>query len=113
MLAEPWLMLALLSLIVGEAFDFTESRRLDRAWKPNIGKMMFTPYLRVVPMHLTLLAADHFGRVSGFVFLPLRAAVDIGMVLVQRHYLEERRRAMAIEEATQRVRQLPEKRVAS
>jgi hypothetical protein len=104
-LAEPWVILALVSFIVGEAFDFTESRRLDRDWKPNIGTMMFTPYLRVVPMHAAVFAVDKLGALSGFVFLPLRTGVDVGMVLIQRHYLDERRRAIAIDEAKRQVQQ--------
>jgi hypothetical protein len=67
--------------------------------------MMFTPYLRVVPMHAVIVAVDKLGGFAGFVFLPLRAGVDIGMVLIQRHYLDERRRAIAINEAKRKVRQ--------
>lgn len=36
-------------------FAFLASRKTDRAIKPNLGVLMFFPYARILPMHLTII----------------------------------------------------------
>lgn len=82
-----WVALTAGGLIVGEALTLARHRRLDAQWKPNLGTMMFQPYLRIIPMHLTII----FGAMTGpaaLIFIPLKIVADVGMLLV-----EERREA--------------------
>jgi hypothetical protein len=78
-------------LALGALFVFaqyTEHRRAvaaDRGLRPNIGAMMFLPYVRVVPMHLIILigAALGGGPVAIVVFGAFKAAADAGMLVLE------------------------------
>jgi Family of unknown function (DUF6498) len=65
----------------------------DERSKPNIGAVMFLPYLRIVPMHLTIIlgvAAGHGGGV--LLFGALKTAADALM-----HWIEYRITSRAVE----------------
>jgi len=73
-----------------QAFSFFYNRKWDTAKKPNIGKLLFFPYARIVPMHLTLIFG---GILSGGVFeskltlaifMTLKAIADIVMHIFER-----------------------------
>ena len=78
-------------LALGALFAFTqygEHRRTvasDRALEPNIGAMMFLPYVRVSPMHLMILigAALGSGGAAVVVFGVLKAAADALMLVLE------------------------------
>ena len=78
-------------LALGALFVFTqyvEHRRTvatDRGLRPNIGAMLFLPYVRVVPMHLMILigAALGSGAVAIVVFGGLKAAADALMLVLE------------------------------
>ena len=58
----------------------------DLASNPNIGTLMFFPYLRVIPMHLIIfigLWAGHGSRTELFFFLFMKTGVDMLMHVVQ------------------------------
>ncbi len=60
----------------------------DRQGCPNIGTMMFLPYLRVVPMHLTIglaAASGMEGTLALLLFGSLKTLADVGM-----HYAEHK-----------------------
>lgn len=40
---------------VNHLYSYRYHRQLDEQGTPNIGKLMFTPYARIVPMHLTIM----------------------------------------------------------
>lgn len=79
-------------LALGAVFSFTqygEHRRnvaLDRGRRPNIGSMMFLPYLRVLPMHLVIIAGAMLkdGGIALVVFGALKTAADVGMLVLER-----------------------------
>lgn len=50
--------------------------------KENIGKMFFTPYLRVIPMHLTIILPGLLGFGSSVIFLVLKMMADLIMYIV-------------------------------
>jgi hypothetical protein len=78
-------------LALGAVFAFTqyaEHRRnvaLDRGRRPNIGAMMFLPYLRVVPMHVIIIggAMLHGGGAALIVFGALKTLADVGMLILE------------------------------
>jgi len=57
-------------LVCGFAYVFAQGKTCeqqiasDALGKPNLGKLMFLPYLRILPMHLTII----FGIIGGSTF---------------------------------------------
>jgi hypothetical protein len=63
-------------------FSFFANRKADSEKKQNIGKVMFFPYARIIPMHLTII----FGLYTqiGFVFfLILKTIADVTMHMAE------------------------------
>jgi hypothetical protein len=58
---------------------------VDRRGRPNLGTLMFTPYLRIVPMHLTIILGGVLGGGAGALLLfgLLKLGADVGMHLVE------------------------------
>lgn len=56
--------------------------------RPNLGQVMFHPYWRIIPMHLTILAASWTNQSLVF-FLILKTVADAGMHSVQ-HQLDQK-----------------------
>ncbi len=83
-----------LYVIVALSFVFAHRRshrehvEADLAGRPNLGALMFMPYLRVIPMHLVILfgAAKGGGVGTILLFTILKTLADIGM-----HKFEHRR----------------------
>ena len=57
-------------------------KRIPETKKVNVGKMFFTPYLRIIPMHLVILLPSFFGITASIIFLVLKMVADIGMYLL-------------------------------
>ena len=58
----------------------------DQQGRPNIGGVMFLPYLRIVPMHLTIIVGIGAGYTGGVVlFGALKTLADALM-----HWIEYR-----------------------
>ncbi len=51
----PWVLLAGAVFLINHWQSFLRFREADRQGEPNIGTLMFLPYLRIVPMHLTII----------------------------------------------------------
>lgn len=81
--------IAIMSIALGGAvfftdhfFSFLHNKKADEESKPNIGKIMFSPYARIIPMHLIiLLGAGLFltsqNQLLLIFFLLLKTLVDI------------------------------------
>jgi len=78
-------LICILVFAVNHYFSYRYNRDLDRRGTPNIGTLMFTPYLRIVPMHLTILfgATREFSTIGLLFFGGLKTVADILM-----HYVE-------------------------
>ncbi len=71
-------------------YSYRYHRELDRRGTPNIGKLMFTPYLRIIPMHLTIIfGATMAGSLSLLLFGLLKTAADVTMHLVEHKTLRK------------------------
>jgi hypothetical protein len=85
---DPWYLVCGLVFAVNHFFSYRYNRELDRQGTPNIGTLMFLPYLRIVPMHLTIV----FGASRGYpgfgllIFGGLKTVADVLM-----HYVEHGR----------------------
>ena len=70
---------------VYQGYSFFHNQKWLVESKPNIGKMMFFPYARVIPMHLTIVCASSaWGqRQSLALFLFLKLLADVIMHIVE------------------------------
>lgn len=80
-----------LSFIHGQRITYHEQVASDVGAKRNLGGLMIFPYLRVVPMHLTIILGFVVGQGAGLLlFGGLKTAADVGMHLVERHWAKRR-----------------------
>ncbi len=76
---------------VNHLFSFLYNSKKDANKKQNIGNIMFYPYIRIIPMHLTILFGGGFMMTGGdargilILFLLLKTFVDVVM-----HSIEHR-----------------------
>lgn len=68
---------SLLALAISYVFYFIQNKIKYSQVKRSIGAMFFTPYLRIVPMHLTFLLPKFFHWQPALTFLVLKMAMDI------------------------------------
>ena len=63
-------------------YSYAHNREHDQSRKPNIGVIMFFPYLRIIPMHLTIVIGGTIAPASNGVllmFLGLKTLADVAM----------------------------------
>jgi hypothetical protein len=83
--------------VLGLSFVFSHWRshrehvEADLAGRPNIGKLMFMPYLRVIPMHIVILFGAAQGGGVGMVllFVVLKTLADLGMHRFEHRKLQQ------------------------
>jgi hypothetical protein len=82
---DPWFWLATGGFALNHLWSYRYNRALDRAGTPNIGTLMFTPYLRIIPMHLTIIFGGMFvhNTLTLLLFGVLKTGADVGMHLVE------------------------------
>jgi hypothetical protein len=87
------------ALAHGYSLWWNESRDFkDR--KPNLGTLMFYPYLRIIPMHLTIIIGSSATSMALPLFIGLKTLSDCGMHLVE-HAIFRRGSAPAVHGARQ------------
>ncbi len=87
-LLDPGFVACTLGFAVNHAFSYRYHRQMDEQGTPNIGTLMFTPYLRILPMHLTIIFGGATGSAGAglVIFGALKTAADAVM-----HVIEHRR----------------------
>jgi hypothetical protein len=92
-LMEPWLLAAVAGFALNHAWSYRYNVALDRRGSPNLGTLMFTPYLRIVPMHLTILCGGLLGDslAALLLFGVLKTGADAGMHVVEHRQLRKAR----------------------
>ncbi|WP_456374998.1 DUF6498-containing protein [Thiolapillus sp.] len=75
----PGPLLIILLFLINHAWSFFYNRRREAESVPNIGTLMFLPYARILPMHLTLVFGGVFisGKFWLVVFLLLKTLADL------------------------------------
>jgi hypothetical protein len=91
--AEPVpVVLAGTLFFVNQFFSFVYNRERHGLRRLNIGKLMFFPYMRIIPMHVTIFAAQLLrekydvaldGRLTLALFLLLKTVADVVMYIKQ------------------------------
>lgn len=85
---------AFLSLFITYLFFFIQNKKRYIHTKRNIGMLFFIPYLRIVPMHLTILLPKFFDWQPGVTFLVLKMAMDIiGHLITTPYYWQHETKA--------------------
>jgi len=64
--------------------SFIRNKQLQKTMSVNYGKLFMLPYLRIVPMHLTILAPAFLGWKPSTIFLVLKMIADLIMYLITR-----------------------------
>jgi len=74
---------------VNHLFSFIYNQQKEVNKKPNIGKIMFFPYIRIIPMHLTIIFGGAFMMTGGstqavlVLFLLLKTFADVIMHTIE------------------------------
>ncbi len=73
-----WYLPCIAALLVAEVSAHRDDVRRDAGGRPNLGMLMFLPYLRVFPMHAMIFIGANFGNssVSVFAFVLLKTGSD-------------------------------------
>jgi hypothetical protein len=66
-----------LVFFINHLFSFLYNKAKDSQQKQNIGKIMLTPYLRIIPMHVIIIFGAILGQASLIVFLLIKTFVDL------------------------------------
>lgn len=73
------------SFVLSQRQTWAAQHAADLRGRPNLGALMFTPYLRVVPMHLAiLLGAGSAGTWALVLFTGLKTASDLALDAIDR-----------------------------
>ena len=77
------------SFLINHWFSYTKNRELDMNRTLNLGTIFMTPYLRIIPMHLTIIIGGMLiieGEMSVFallLFLLLKTFADVTMHIIE------------------------------
>ena len=78
---------ALGGVLLQQVIHFTQNKIKFANQPGNIMRMFFTPYLRIVPMHLTILLPKFLGWTPALTFLILKTVFDVlGQLITTRYY---------------------------
>lgn len=93
------------SFVLSQQQTYAAQHAADVRGKPNLGALMFTPYLRVVPMHLAIIfGAGSTGTWALWLFTALKTMSDLGLDAIDRR--------MAVRAADKVAATLPESTVS-
>ncbi len=81
------LVLAFTGFIAAHVYSYKHNKLHDfKDSKPNLGTLMFYPYLRIIPMHLVIvfgLATDSVGLAGIIPFMIMKTFADAGMHAIE------------------------------
>lgn len=81
-----FIVLCAVTFFFNHRYSYIHNRERDMNRTPNIGTIMFFPYLRIIPMHLTIIIGNNFagGSSAGLIlFLGLKTAADLIMHMIE------------------------------
>lgn len=77
-----FLQLSILVILFEGVLTFIRNKNIQKKQMVNFGQLFFLPYLRIIPMHLMILAPAVWGLSGAFIFLSLKTLADTGMYLL-------------------------------
>lgn len=89
--SDLWFLVAAATFAVNHFFSYRVNAARDRQGRPNIGTLMFLPYLRVIPMHLTVIVGGLIiaSPAALLLFGMLKTAADVAMHAVEHALLRK------------------------
>ena len=82
--------LCVLGFLGSHAYSFRYNAQMDfRDKKPNLGTIMFYPYLRIIPMHLIIIMGADMGQNALIFFMVMKTFADAGMHMVEHHLFQK------------------------
>jgi len=90
-----WILFAVIGFLISHWFSFRKNVEADLENRPNIGTMMFLPYLRIIPMHLTILIGGAIAS-GGWIliaFMSLKTGADYLMHIAEHRIMRKPKRA--------------------
>jgi len=90
-LIDFWFWACAAAFALNHFWSYHYNRDLDRQGTPNIGTLMFTPYLRIIPMHITIIAGGLLapGATGLLLFGALKTVADVAMHAVEHAQLKK------------------------
>ena len=90
-LFDGWFWLCAAAFGINHLWSYRYNAALDHQGTPNIGTLMFTPYLRILPMHLTIVIGALFiNSAAGMImFGILKTLADLAMHLIEHAQLRK------------------------
>ncbi len=87
-----WMLLSVAGFVIGHGYSFYRNVKADLSNRPNLGTMMFLPYARIIPMHLTIFAGNIFdsNRIAVLIFSLLKTGADYLMHIVEHKVLQKK-----------------------
>jgi hypothetical protein len=84
-----WLLVTLVGFVISHGQSHREHVASDLRHTRNIGTLMFIPYLRIIPMHLTIILGALLGNGGGLLlFGALKTVADVAMHKVEHRMLQ-------------------------
>lgn len=91
-----WFAVTAVGYLLSHGQSHREHVDADLRGTPNIGTLMFIPYIRIVPMHLTIIIGATLSNGPGLlVFAVLKTIADVAMHKVEHRTLQKLRNASA------------------
>jgi hypothetical protein len=72
-----YILYASLTFFVSYFIEFINSNNEQNDALPNLGSLMFAPYARIIPMHLTIILGGFIGAAGGFLSADTNLAIII------------------------------------
>ncbi len=82
-----YLLIGIMVFFLEATLAFIRRRRAEATTKVSLGTMFFLPYLRIIPMHLTILLPAFASIKPSILFLLLKTGADIFAYFVYQHLL--------------------------
>ncbi len=81
----------IITFAAAHKFSFSYNSNKDfKDKKPNLGTIMFYPYLRIIPMHLTIIFGAMLPFAGIIIFMGLKTLADAGMHSVEHHLFQKK-----------------------
>lgn len=80
-----FIIMGIVIFLYNHRFSYFHNKARDMNRVPNIGTIMFFPYLRIIPMHITIIIGGAFVKGSGalIIFLGLKTLADLIMHMIE------------------------------
>lgn len=84
------LAIAISAFVGSHSYSFLHNLSRDfKEQKPNLGTIMFYPYLRIIPMHLTIIFGGMIESLGLMIFMVLKTFADAGTHMVEHHLFQK------------------------